>query len=305
MLRKHSGVICVAMCYILIGISYPVAKEAMESIPTWTFTLLTFLIAVVALFPLSLLIDRTNWLTVPLRDWTAISVQALFGAVLFTVFLLYGLPTTTAVAASVITSVAPAVVLVLSALFLKEKMQMKSLVSVFLAVISVIVMTLPQSGGGTGQNSLSGLLFLTLSTLSTSAVIIFAQKLSSQLKPLTMATGVCLVGAVLSVPLALPELRSFSLTSLTQSQILILIYYGLTVWALPYIFFFHGIWRIPASTAGMTVALVPVASVLTSALFFGAAITSTELAASGLIVASIVVAEMKFRRRALVAPVKS
>lgn len=305
MFRKHSGVICVAMCYILIGISYPVAKEAMESIPTWTFTLLTFLIAVVALFPLSLFIDKTNWLNIPLRDWTAISVQALFGAVLFTVFLLYGLPTTTAVAASVITSVAPAVVLILSALFLKEKMRLKSLVSVFLAVASVIVMTVPGAGAGAGHNSLAGLLFLTLSTLSTSAVIIFAQKLSSQLKPLTMATGVCLVGAVMSLPLALPELQSFSLTSLTQSQLMILVYYGITVWALPYVFFFHGIWRIPASTAGMTVALVPVASLLTSALFFGAAITSTVLTACGLIVASIMIAEMKFRRRALIAPVKS
>ncbi|WP_370661475.1 EamA family transporter [Candidatus Pantoea bituminis] len=92
----------------------------------------------------------------------------------------------------------------------------------------------------------------------------FAQKLSSQLKPLTKATGVCLVSAILRIPLTLPELHDFALTSLTQSQILILVYYGVG----PVVcFLFYGIWRISASTAGMTVVPVPVASVLTSALF--------------------------------------
>lgn len=304
MFRKHSGVICVAMCYILVGISYPVAKEAMESIPTWTFTFLTFLIGLAALFPLTLLLDKTNWLRIPLRDWAAVSVQALFGAVLFTVFLLYGLPSTTAVAASVITSVAPAVVLVLSALFLKEKMKVTSLIAVFLAVVSVIIMTVPAAGGATGHNSATGLLFLALSTLSTSAVIIFAQKLSSQLKPLTMAAGVCLIGAALSLPLALPEMRQVNFTLLMQGHILTLIYYGVCVWALPYVFFFYGIWRVPASTAGMTVALVPVASLLTSAALFGEHISSTDLVAAILIVTSLMIAETKFRTGGDVAPAK-
>ncbi|WP_215845209.1 DMT family transporter [Candidatus Pantoea bituminis] len=116
------------------------AKEAVESIPIWTFTLLTLLIAVVSLFLLSLFVDKTDLLNIPLRDWTAIGAQALFSAALFTVFLLYGLPTTTVVAASVTTSVASAVVLVLSAVFLKERMRIKSLISVFLAVVSVIVL---------------------------------------------------------------------------------------------------------------------------------------------------------------------
>lgn len=110
------------------------------------------------------------------------------------------------------------------------------------------------------------------------------------------------MSAILRIPLTLPELHDFALTSLTQSQILILVYYGVG----PVVcFLFYGIWRISASTAGMTVVPVPVASVLTSALFFDAAITSTDLAAACLIVASIVIAEMKFRRRATVATVRS
>ncbi|MDO6409905.1 DMT family transporter [Pantoea phytobeneficialis] len=296
MLRKHSGVLCVAMCYILFGISYPVAKQAMDSIPTWTFTFITFLIGLAALFPLSLMIDKTRWLAVSLRDWAAIGVQALFGAVLYTVFLLYGLPDTSAVAASVITSVAPAFVLIFSVIFLREKLTLKSGFAVLLAVLSVIVMTVPTTGND-GHSNAYGLFFLALSTLSTALVIIFAKKLSSQLPPVTMATGVCLVGAVLSFPLSLTEGGDFHLLAISQSQAITLVYYGLFVWALPYVFFFHGIWKVRASTAGMTVALVPVAAMLAGALFFGERLTITDVAATTLIVASIVIAEVNLKRR--------
>lgn len=291
---KHSGVLCVASCYMLIGVSYPVAKQAMESIPTWTFTCLTFLIGLFVLLPFSLRVDKTDWLKIHAKDWLAISVQALFGAVLYTVFLLYGLPETSAVAASVITSVAPAFVLVLSVLFLKENIKFKSVISVALAVASVIMMTTQSLSANSGHSSLSGLLFLALSTLSNSAVIIFAQKFTSQLKPMTMATGVCLIGTVLSFPLALVEDGGFSLRSFNQNQLLTLAYYGIMVWAVPYVLFFNGIWKVKASTAGMTVALVPVASMLAAAVFFGEKITQIDIIATLLIVLSIVIAEIKF-----------
>lgn len=296
MLNRLSGVMCVAICYILVGISYPVAKEAMESIPTWTFTFITFITGLAALFPLSILIDKTRWLSVSLRDWTAIGIQALFGALLYTVFLLYGLPETSAVAASVITSVAPAFVLIFSSIFLKEKMTIKSGFSVLLAILSVIIMTIP-SAGNTGHTSLSGFVFLVLSTLSTASVIIFAKKLSSQLRPVTLATGVCLAGSIFSFPLSLTESAHFHLSAVTGHQAITMIYYGLFVWALPYVFFFYGIWKVRASTAGMTVALVPVSAMLAGAIFFGDKVTSTDVTATVLIVLSIIIAELNFRRR--------
>ena len=296
MLNRISGVMCVAICYILVGISYPVAKEAMESIPTWTFTFITFLTGLAALLPLSILIDKTRWLSVSLCDWAAIGVQALFGAVLYTVFLLYGIPDTSAVAASVITSVAPAFVLMFSAFFLKEKMTVKSCFAVILAILSVIIMTVP-TASNTGRTSLSGFIFLALSTLSTASVIIFAKKLSSQLRPVTLATGVCLAGTVLSFPLSLTEKGGFHLSAVTSHQAIIMIYYGLFVWALPYVFFFYGIWKVRASTAGMTVALIPVSAMLAGALFFGNKVTSTDVTATMLIVSSIVVAELNLKRR--------
>lgn len=291
MYTKISGLLSVIMCFILVGSSYPVAKEAMDSIPTWTFTCISFAIGFIFLLPFTLFREKTNWFNISLKDSLMISVLALLGAVLYTVFLLYGLPTTTAISASVITSATPAVVLVISVLCFKEKLKLNTSISVILAIISVVVMTLPGSQGSS-NNTLTGLVFLSLSTLSNAVNIIVANKVSTSLKPLTMAAGVCLAGAVFSLPMAVHESQSFSLLSITRGQAGVLVYYGVFVWALAYMFFFKGIGHISAASAGMCVALTPVASMACSALFFGDAVKHTDLIATVIIIFSVIFSEV-------------
>lgn len=291
MFTKISGLLSVIMCFILVGSSYPIAKEAMDSIPTWTFTCISFAVGFVFLLPFTLFREKTNWFKISLKNWMIVSVLALLGAVLYTVFLLYGLPTTTATSASVITSATPAVVLLISVLFFKEKLKISSSISVILAIISVVVMTLPGSQGGS-NNTLIGLSFLSLSTLSNAINIIVANKVSTSLKPLTMAAGVCLTGTIFSLPMALHEGQSFDISSITRGQAGILLYYGVFVWALAYMFFFRGIGHVSAASAGMCVALTPVASMACSALFFGDTVKHTDLVATIIIIFSVIFSEI-------------
>lgn len=295
MFKKLSGLMSVALCFILVGSSYPIAKEAMDSIPTWTFTCITFLIGFLFLLPLTLIKDKTNWFRISLKDWLIVSVLSMLGAVLYTVFLLYGLPSTTALTASVITSAAPAVVLLITVLFFREKMKLNSAISVILAVTSVVIMTLPD-GQDNGHNTLIGLAFLTLSTIANALNIIVANKVTTSLKPLSMAAGVCLTGTIFSLPLSLNELQHYQLSGITHGQMGTMLYYGVFVWALPYIFFFKGVSKISAASAGMCVALIPVASMLTAVIFFGDSIKHRDLMATIIIILSVILSETDFRK---------
>lgn len=295
MFRRHSGILSVAMCYILVGSSYPIAKEAMDTIPTWTFAFITFVIGFLILLPLTLTSDKTNWLRISFKNWFAICVQSMFGAVLYTVFLLYGLASTSAIAASLITSAVPAVVLILSILFLKEKMRINTLFSVLLAVITVVMMTLPSSQSG-GNNTFGGLILLSFSTLSTAVAVVAAKLIPSSMKPLTLAAGVCLTGAIFSVPMTLHELNNFNLSSITLHQSIVMIYYGVFVWALPYIFFFYGISRISAASAGMCMALIPIESMLASVMIYKEPVKLTDMVAMLFIIISIVLSELNLGR---------
>lgn len=288
------GLIYVAMCCILVGSSYPIAKEAMDSIPTWTFTCITFLVAIVCLFPLSTGYEKTRWTSVSKKDWLFVSIISLLGAVLYTVFLLYGIPSTSAVSASVISSTTPAVVLVLSILIFKEKFRLNVGISVALAVISVVVMTL-SGASGPGSSTLGGVVFLCLSTLSNSLNILFANKLTTSLKPLSLATGVCITGAIFSLPMCLIELKSYNLSLVTAHQLGIIVYYGVFVLALPYIFFFRGINKISASSAGMCVALIPVASLVASVVIYGDKVRMSDAVATLVIIFSVVFSEINIK----------
>lgn len=291
MSKKLSGLIYVALCYILVGSSYPIAQQAMEQVPTWTFTSITFAIGFLFLLPITLKSDRTNWFKIAPRDWFIVALLSLLGAVLYTVFLLYGLPSTSATTASVVTSAAPAFVVVISTLFFREKLSFGVAMSVVLAIISVVVISLP-SGGESGTTTAMGLIFLLLSTLSNALNIVFAGKLQCSLKPISMSAGVCLTGLIFSLPMTFSELHSYSLSSLSASNIGVMVYYGIFVWAVPYMLFFKGVSCISSASAGICVSVVPVAAMVTAALFYGQSITMVGIIATLIIIASIVFSEV-------------
>lgn len=77
----NSGYIYVIMCYILVGISYPIAADAMYAIPVWTFISITFAIGFISLYAVDLISKGQNLFSLSLKAWGIISVQ--FYLVLF------------------------------------------------------------------------------------------------------------------------------------------------------------------------------------------------------------------------------
>lgn len=288
----NRGYVYVLLCYVLVGISYPVAKDAMTQIPIWLFTCLTFAFGFMLLYPVVAFGDKIALHKLGIRAWLAISVQSLLGAVLYTVFLLYGFESATAIVASVFSSLAPAAVLTLSSIFLKERLSVRKLVAIMLAIAGVLVLTLPTAESA-GESSWAGIIFLLLSTLSTAGCVVSAKKLDVDLPPATMAAGVCFTGTVFTLPMAINQGLSFDWSQLTAANGLVMAYYGALVWAVPYVLFFKGVTRIPASATGMAVAVIPLAASFFSILFFGEQLHMTDCIALVLVTMSIIAAEAR------------
>lgn len=295
-IKHFVGLSCVGMCYFLVGSSYPIAKNAMNNIPTWSFMFITFLIATLFLFPFSIYIDKTNWLKIGFRSWCELSILSLLGAVLYTYFLLYGMEGTSAVTASVITSSAPILVLIFSIFFLKERSSIHKVISILLAILSVLVMTLPDQINQGKNSSFIGLILISLSTLSNALNIVYSKKISSHLKNLTLATGVCFMGCLSSLPLSFTEINYIKVDVLYEN-IFIFLYYGVFVWAIPYMLFFKGINYISASSAGMCVALIPFSAMISSFFIFDYSLKTTDLIATLLIILSIIISEFRYSRK--------
>ncbi|NBA97572.1 DMT family transporter [Pseudomonas sp. R5(2019)] len=288
----NPGYVYVLLCYALIGISYPIAKEAMTLIPIWIFTSITFAVAFALLYPVVRTLDRIALSQIGLPAWVAISIQSLLGAVLYTVFLLYGFSGATAIVASVFSSLAPAAVLTFSSVFLKERLSVRKVLAIVMAVAGVLVLTLPTADSA-GQNTWLGMLFLLLSTLSTAGCVISAKKLDVQLPPATLAAGVCLTGMLFTLPMAIAQGLSFDWYLLSAANGAVMIYYGALVWAVPYVLFFMGVTKIPASATGMAVAVIPLTASFFSMVFYREQLHLTDGVALVLVTLSILAAEAK------------
>ena len=105
-----------------------------------------------------------------------------------------------------------------------------------------------------------------------------------------MAAGVCVTGFIFSLPMAILEAKDFDWQLLT-SHYAVLVYYGLLVWALPYICFFKGVTRIPASATGMAFSIIPIAATLVSVVCFGESLSLLDSVALLLVTGSILFAE--------------
>lgn len=299
----NRGYVYVLLCYLLIGISYPIAKDAMSQVPIWIFTAITFALAFVMLYPFVRLVDKVRLSRIDAKVWLAVSVQSLLGGVLYTVFLLYGFESATAIMASVFSSLAPAAVLTLSSLLLKERLSVRKVVAIMMAVAGVLVLTLP-SADASGHSTWTGIVFLLLSTLSTAGGVIAANKLNVNLPAATMAAGVCLTGTIFTLPMAISQGITFDWHSLNAANVWVMVYYAALVWAVPYAFFFMGVTKIPASATGMAIAVIPLAASFFAIAFFGEKMHLTDGIALLLVTLSIIAAESRQVRPApLTSPV--
>ncbi|WP_215845034.1 DMT family transporter [Candidatus Pantoea bituminis] len=296
--KKIIGLLAVATCYVLIGSSYPIAQEAVSTIPTWTFTGITIFIGFLFQLPFSLFKEKTNWISISLKDWSKVSVVTLLGNILYTVFLLYGMSNTNATTAAVVSSSVPALVLLLSFVFLKDKLKSTMIISVALAIVSVIMMSIPEKGSDT-SSSFFGMSMLALSALSNAIYVIVAKKLTLALKTWTYSAAICFAGFIFTLPMILSELNNFDIYSLNSYQVITMIYYGIFVWALPIYLFLTGIKYVSATTAGMMFSFIPLSSLLTTVFFYNGHVRTIDVISIIMVITSVIISEVTFKKSSL------
>jgi len=270
----------------LAGSSVVVAKMLATAVPVFLTAFASLLVAFVCLLPL--MYGRTGELRrLTGNHWKYLFLQGLCGIVLFRVCMLYGLQSTGAVQAGIITGTTPAVLAVLSLLLLGERLSRRSLAGIVFTVAGCIVLNIFGKAGG-GQSSVPGGLLVGAAVVSEALFTIFRKKIADSVSALTNTTILIFCSLVL---LALPaafELRT--LHALPSSEALLaIVYYGVFATVLAYLLWTAGVGKVSGAAAGATTAAMPASSVLLAALVLGEQIRWFHLAGCLLIVAGILV----------------
>ena len=246
---------------LIWGFSFIAAKFALQDMGPFLLTFLRFFIAVLFLIPLAyrdgfrfFLIFKPFFLLCGLAG-----VLLEFG--LQNIGLLY----TTAGNAALIFASVPAITLFLSVIFLKEKLNTRMVLGVFLSILGVLFIYLNNLSTA-GQQYLLGNLLILAAVIAAAVYVVLIKSRINHYSSLLITTGGFSSGVLFLLPFALVETLSAQTLSLSWKGAAAVLFLGLGASALAFLLWNSGLKHIKASAAAPFMNLTPVTGIFAAVL---------------------------------------
>lgn len=276
--------ICLALSMCMVGSNIGIGKIVVAELPVFLFAALRFSIATLILAPGMLKPSFRQGLNT--SSWGGLFMQSFFGCFLFSLFMLYGVIYTSATSAGIITSALPSVIALLAWLWLRERVDGRGAIAIALAVLGISLLNL-QDASSSGKSSMLGNALVLGAVLAEALFAVFSRRLSLSVHPWSMAFGVNLVGALLFLPLAIPQAIAFDWSAPDAELWYWVLFYSITASVLSFLLWYRGISEVPASVAGLFTGVMPVSAALIGMLVLGELLSAGHLVGMGLVIASI------------------
>ncbi len=241
---------------VIFGLNIPITKSLLSgwmSPMGYTFTRMIF--GMCMFWIISFFQKKEK---VALKDLLMIFLCGLLGLVATQVTFAVGLRYTTPVTYSLILALSPIIVLLLSALFLKEHITKFKTVGVILGIVGASIVILGGNGNGS-SNTLLGIVISVISVSCYAGYIIVTRKISAKYSPVTMMKWMFLLSVIILLPFSyseLPEQRIYSseamITAISELAFALLFSSIIAFFLMPV-----ALKRIKATTASIYVNLQP------------------------------------------------
>ncbi len=262
--KKYTAYLQLALAMVLVGGSVVTGKLVIASFPVFLASALRFLLGCLILTPL--LFKTEGFKPISKKDGLVLFLQALTGVFLFSILLLYGLKFTSAMAGGVITSTTPAIIGLISVLFLKERLSLNAGTGIAFSFVGILTINLLESGTDTvsGSAPLLGNLLILGAVIGEALFVLFPKVLSNRVSALATATWVNMLGLAMFLPFALYEAGDFDFAAVSPTAWLPIFYNGILLTVVAFLLWFQGVTEVPASTAAVFTSLVPLSALLFS-----------------------------------------
>ncbi len=267
---------------VIYGINHTIAKGLMPSIiEPFGFIFLrisgaAILFWLVSLFFPSEKIDRS--------DWLRILACAFFGMALNMLMFFKGLSLSTPINSSVVITLVPVLLLVLSAVFLNEKITWRKSIGIGLGLFGAILLIV--FGMKTQANApnipLGNLLFI-INATSYSIYLIIVKPLVSKYSSITLMKWFFLVAFIINIPIGYNEFVAVAWSQLSFNIIWKLAFVVIGTTFLTYLFNIYALKQLRPSTIGSFIYLQPVIAVIFAILVGSDSLTPIRIGAAILI----------------------
>lgn len=294
---KHmQGKLYLLGAFSLAGTSVVTGYILKAKLGSFTITALSLGIVLLCLLPIYKIKTLETMRRLKKGDWFMLLCQATFGIFLFRTFLLFGVGLTSTVEAGILTGTTPAITSLFAFFLLKEKLYRTTILGVCCTVTGIFLLQgINLLSTQFSSEHLLGNMLILCAAASESTFNIISRRhksrvqdqLAVQIHPLIQTLIVSGMALILSIIPAILEHPFVSLRALGWFEWLALVWYGLVVTVLAFVFFYEGIKRCDAYTAAAFSGMMPFVSMFLSALLLKDNIGYAQLGGGLLIILSM------------------
>ncbi len=277
-MKRWMGPVYLFCAFTLAGTSVISARLVSGKLGLFTITAVSLFFALLFLLPLCWKKLAETIQKLSLNDFLFMAVQALCGMFLFRTFLLSGLIYTSTGEAGILTGATPAITALLAMAVLKEPSSGKKLIGILSTVGGIfLIQGFLTPGNGFSIEHFWGNMLVLCAAACESLFNIFSRisavRMASMerhtVHPMVQTSIVSAIALFLCLFPAMFEHPVLHLAGIGVREWLALLWYGLFVTALAFIFWYAGIKRCGALTASAFSGMMPFTSMLLSIVLLG------------------------------------
>lgn len=266
----------------IYGINHTIAKGLMPHIiQPFGFIVLRVGGAAILFWALSLFTKSER---IEKSDWWRIGACAVFGMVLNMLLFFKGLSLSTPINSAVSMTITPVLLLLLTALILKERITwIKSFGIVFGLSGALVLIVFQEKTQTNAPNIPLGNLLFVLNAISYSFYLILVKPLVSKYKPVTLLKFFFLIAFCINLPVGYSELVQVEWSSLNTSEIGQMAFVVVATTFLTYLFNIFALKQLSPSTVGVFIYLQPLIATVFAVLMGADTLNALRIGAASLI----------------------
>jgi drug/metabolite transporter (DMT)-like permease len=233
--KNWRGHIALLAAYIIFGLNTPISKVvlAQGEVSALALTFYRFSGATLLFWLLSLFTKKE---TIPLRDILLLFLASLFGIFINQMSFIVGLSATSPIDASVITTLAPIMTMILAAVFLKEPITWKKVIGVLIGATGALLLVFHGNTVRLDIVGMEGNLLCILSCTSFALYLTLFKKLILRYRVVTLMKWMFLFATFCSLPFCLQDVIRINYSGLSIGIYLRIAYVVVMATFLSYLF---------------------------------------------------------------------
>lgn len=282
MSKRHLAFLAAFGASFIYGINHTLAKDLMPTyIEAYGFIMLRVLGAAVLFWITSLFFPSEK---IERKDWWRMIFCALFGMTINMLMFFKGLELSTPINSSVVITLSPVILLVLSAIFLKEKITWLKGSGIAIGLVGALVLIL--FGAQTQDNApnipLGNMLFM-INATAYSVYLILVKPLTAKYSSITLMKWFFLIAVFTNAPIGLPQFLEVSWSTLPLSVIAVMAFVVVGTTYLTYLFNVFALKQLKPSTIGAFIYLQPLIATIVAIILGADTLTTIRIVAAALI----------------------